>query len=292
MRNVKRAHQFLLWILIIGVFGARILSAFLQERVFDLASQYILLFIPVCIVIFIRKKNPKEILLLNKIKVKSLFWIVILSFLMQPLILFLSNLGMALFGDPNQLLFGDVSRFSFGESIFILAFTPAICEELVFRGIIADYYKRMNFIKAGVMSGVLFGLYHMNPYQFMYTFFIGFFAYIVLRFTKSIIAPIILHMLNNTITICADHFSDVWFPSLQKILGNYQNATSWIFFSLMALLSLVLSFYCLVKILKQNNSEFEENTSEGRNEKIFDVRLLIIIIMFLISSVVFIDAIK
>ncbi len=71
-------------------------------------------------------------------------------------------------------LFDDVveklaSAKSVGELVAVVgvtALTPAICEEVVFRGLLQRNFSRaMSPVRAVVWTGAIFGVYHLNPIQ-------------------------------------------------------------------------------------------------------------------------------
>jgi membrane protease YdiL (CAAX protease family) len=87
------------------------------------------------------------------------------------------------------------------ELLFVLsvaALTPAICEELMFRGLIQKnfslgYGSRKGFI----LSGVIFGLYHLNPFWLVPLVSLGiYFSFLQYR-SKTLLLPIAAHLINN-----------------------------------------------------------------------------------------------
>jgi membrane protease YdiL (CAAX protease family) len=71
-------------------------------------------------------------------------------------------------------LFDDVveklaSAKSIGELIVVVgvvALTPAVCEELVFRGLLQRNFSRsMSAVGTVIWTGAIFGIYHLNPIQ-------------------------------------------------------------------------------------------------------------------------------
>lgn len=77
-----------------------------------------------------------------------------------------------------------------------------VLEEILFRGILLRglLQKGINPAVAIILSSVLFGLAHMNPWQFLGAGILGsIFAFIYYR-TKSLWMCIFLHSLNNTIS--------------------------------------------------------------------------------------------
>ncbi|WP_185850980.1 CPBP family intramembrane glutamic endopeptidase [Blattabacterium cuenoti] len=83
-----------------------------------------------------------------------------------------------------------------------------ICEEVLFRGIILNglLKNKIHPIKAILFSSFLFGLSHMNPWQFVGGFFIGSFIGYIYYTTSSIIDCILLHIFNNTFAILTMFF--------------------------------------------------------------------------------------
>lgn len=88
--------------------------------------------------------------------------------------------------------------------IAAVSITPAICEEFFFRGFVQKSfeYKQKPFT-AILLTSLFFGLYHFNPYGLIPLIAIGFYlGYSVYR-SDSIVVPIILHFLNNFVSIIA-----------------------------------------------------------------------------------------
>jgi membrane protease YdiL (CAAX protease family) len=77
--------------------------------------------------------------------------------------------------------------------------TGPILEEILFRGIILEgFLNRYKPGKAILWSALLFGMFHLNPWQFIPAFMIGLLlGYIYLR-TRSLLPVIFIHILNNS----------------------------------------------------------------------------------------------
>ncbi|WP_185867130.1 CPBP family intramembrane glutamic endopeptidase [Blattabacterium cuenoti] len=83
-----------------------------------------------------------------------------------------------------------------------------ICEEVLFRGIILNgmLKNKIHPIKAILFSSFLFGLTHMNPWQFVGGIIIGSFIGFIYFITSSIIDCILLHIFNNAFAILTMFF--------------------------------------------------------------------------------------
>lgn len=85
--------------------------------------------------------------------------------------------------------------------LFLVALTPALCEETLFRGLIMSGFRRLGMWPAILISGLLFGLAHSSIYRLLPTFFLGVvFGYAVWK-TGSIYAGMICHALNNGLMV-------------------------------------------------------------------------------------------
>jgi len=79
----------------------------------------------------------------------------------------------------------------------VIGVTPAICEELYFRGFALSGLRRFGKWPAVLLSALFFGLAHSSIYRMLPTFFLGLlFAWMVWK-TGSVLCSVIAHALNN-----------------------------------------------------------------------------------------------
>lgn len=79
----------------------------------------------------------------------------------------------------------------------IVAILPAIFEELLFRGIILENTKHLGTLRACLINGLLFSLFHANPMQTGYTFIMGaVWALIAIR-ANSVLPTMLIHLVSN-----------------------------------------------------------------------------------------------
>jgi membrane protease YdiL (CAAX protease family) len=82
-------------------------------------------------------------------------------------------------------------------SILVIAIAPAICEEILHRGILLKAYENRGTMKAIVISGIMFGIFHFDITNLLGPIFLGIlFGYYVVK-TNSIFAAAIAHFMNN-----------------------------------------------------------------------------------------------
>lgn len=81
------------------------------------------------------------------------------------------------------------------------AATPAICEELFFRGMLLSKTQQYISIRSSlILTSLLFAAIHFQPVSFIMLFIIGFYLGITVIITGSIYPAIIIHFINNAIT--------------------------------------------------------------------------------------------
>lgn len=87
-------------------------------------------------------------------------------------------------------------------NLVVLAITPALCEELLFRGYVQRQLERGAGVVGGiVISGIVFGLYHLRLTQAIPLCVLGIYlAWLVWR-TGSLWPAIVVHFINNAMSI-------------------------------------------------------------------------------------------
>lgn len=99
------------------------------------------------------------------------------------------------------LLGGDLST---GFLFFALALTPAICEELLFRGYLQRQTERtFGAVASIVVIGVLFGAYHLRLSQVVPLSLLGIYMGYVVWATGSLWSGFLVHLLNNGFAVAA-----------------------------------------------------------------------------------------
>lgn len=90
-----------------------------------------------------------------------------------------------------------ILRYPIAVTFFVVAVTPAICEELIYRGILYQGYRKSSVWVAVVLSAFLFGIMHMNLNQFSYAFVLGLLFALINEITGSILPSVLLHLYVN-----------------------------------------------------------------------------------------------
>lgn len=113
-------------------------------------------------------------------------------------------------------------------NLLLLAVTPAICEELLFRGYFQRQVGRVVSVRTAILlSGILFGLYHLRLTQALPLSVLGIYlAYVVWR-TDSLVTGIVVHFVYNGLLVLSapylegatDPDAGALFPPYVALLG-------------------------------------------------------------------------
>ena len=90
-----------------------------------------------------------------------------------------------------------MEAYPFPVVFFVIAVTPAVCEELVYRGILYRAYRNSGIGIAIVLTAVMFGVMHGNWNQFIYAFVLGMLFALVNEITGSVLPSVFLHLYIN-----------------------------------------------------------------------------------------------
>ena len=110
-----------------------------------------------------------------------------------------------IFGDLYQIYseqMNSISDDTFTLFLLVSFFAPII-EEILFRGIIQKglINKGVKPRSAIIISALVFGIVHFNPWQFIGAFLLGIVLGVIYFKTKSLLMSIFLHFFNNTIVV-------------------------------------------------------------------------------------------
>jgi membrane protease YdiL (CAAX protease family) len=145
------------------------------------------------------------------------------------------------------------SLLEFGAHHGVLAFitmviAAPVVEELIFRGIILDgLLRKYTALKSILISSLIFGLVHLNPWQFIAGLIIGIFAGWVYYRTRSLSASIIIHMAANLAGFAIRFFVDANSLDSKQGIEYYGNLTNFIAVVIAALATIASCVWYLRK---------------------------------------------
>jgi sodium transport system permease protein len=101
----------------------------------------------------------------------------------------------------RSLIPTDGSRGLLG-TLGLVALTPAICEEALFRGpILRGLRSRLGSLSAALVTGLLFGIFHVEISRILPTAVLGVLLSLIALQTGSILPAMLAHLLNNGVLV-------------------------------------------------------------------------------------------
>ncbi len=159
------------------------------------------------------KGNVKEVYRLKRPTVKNLFAGIILylgffglSYISGDLIerVFPGKLGGA-----TQGVTDITSQAPVFVAFLLIAFLPAVSEELLFRGYLMTAFSgKYKMLPNCVITALLFGVMHLSLPRLLPLVLLGFCNCYAAYKSKSLIVSIIMHLINNSYSVFALYFSD------------------------------------------------------------------------------------
>lgn len=152
-----------------------------------------------------------DFLRIRSVDISTVLWSVLGLVAIYPLIAFSAELN-ALIPAPEVVQKMDKIREDFimellrksniWFNLFAVALTPAICEEILFRGYVQRQIERsMTPVWAIVITGTVFGLYHLSYAQALPLSLIGIYLCWLTWKTGSILPAVVVHFVNNGFSV-------------------------------------------------------------------------------------------
>jgi CAAX protease family protein len=232
-------------------------------------AQYMFILFPAVILVMLQDNNPKETFRLNKPNVPVFIFSIIGIIVIQPFLqVYLYYQNELLFNLPFgkefikqlkdlfDMLESTTNKLVTTESlpefllvIFVIAVTPAICEEFLFRGLV---FKNLEKItppaKAIFFTGFLFALFHFHPFNLIPLAILGIFLTLTVYHSGSIYTAVACHFLNNFMSALAVFIygSD----SLESVGSPGMTSFEQIQFTLLGIISLAIFIGIILMIKK------------------------------------------
>jgi len=139
-----------------------------------------------------------ERLMFKPVRLRTVLWTVLFYILINPLSVLCNMISMQFTGNEMLQSADKMIDMSFPAAFFLIVIYGPVCEEFVFRGLIYGGYRRYcKPLPAIVMSGLMFGLMHLNFNQFCYAFVYGIALALLVEASGSIFMSILFHMMIN-----------------------------------------------------------------------------------------------
>ena len=195
-------------ILVAVIYALLLLSRFIDSTFLSRESQYLsiillqLLVFPIPAYLYIRtrEKGYSKSLRLTPPRLSHLFLLISAILILISGCTLLGLLCGMMNSQPSFTLydtFSSVNDGSVGATMrLILAYglLPAVCEELVFRGILCAEHEKHGILYAATVSALFFAFLHFDPTALPVYLFSGFLLAIVMYVTRSTVAAMVVHL--------------------------------------------------------------------------------------------------
>lgn len=223
MKKIVRSNLYFVLIILleflIPILFRDVYASIPDIRIRLFLSHFMCFIIPASIFIIITRNNPKEILRLNKISLKQLGMIVAIAFLCQPIMMSCSVISAVFFTNNVSTFMAEIQGSSFIVLLLLMAVMPAISEEITIRGIVLSGYDKVSDFKAAFITGIFFGIFHLDLQQFLYAAVLGIILGYVVRITNSILSSMTIHFLINGTSVVIQRVT-------QNLLGSIEKSSS------------------------------------------------------------------
>lgn len=173
-----------------------------------IVSQFLLMLLPT--LWLVRRWHTKEVasyIRLRHLPVQSTLLGALAAAFFFPANVYLSDVFIRSLQIPDELieigeiLFATADIPEFLLLTFALAVTPAICEEVLFRGYAQRTFERTMGWKSVLVVGMVFGLYHMQPLGLISLSGLGILFGYLYYASGSLLPGMAAHFVNNFIVV-------------------------------------------------------------------------------------------
>ena len=209
MRSAGRGNIamlfFLLFFIFYSVVGVPVMMMIYGPSILVISSAvyFVGMFVPIVVYFPLTKQKVTDVIPLAPFGVLNVFYVIVISFCVLPMMYLISYLTSFVF-TPMEMEFGDISLF---VGLFAIGVLPSIFEELWFRGIMFHEYSNGSVRRNALVTGLFFGLIHMNFHQAIYAAAMGILMTYLVYYTRTILAPILMHFIVNSTAVFLLHFS-------------------------------------------------------------------------------------
>ncbi len=163
-----------------------------------------LMLVPTLLAAACRHMDRREIFPLRRIRPVQIALALLMTAAAFPLGSLLNTLSSLIAGNTVEQMSGEIVGSPMWEMVLLIGLAGPFCEELVFRGYLFQNLKRGNrAAAAAILSGLLFGLFHLNFNQFAYAAALGILFALAAEAGGSLWISVLMHQTFNTAEVWA-----------------------------------------------------------------------------------------
>lgn len=223
----------------------------------------------VMLLVFLYYNRNKENKITKKLELKKvLFYIGLacISFVtLYPIVICVDSLISKCGIKINTLPYALTTK-NYFISFISLVIAPAICEELLFRGLIFSGLKKFGKSFSIFTTALMFSIFHMSISQTVYPLLMGMLFSVIMYYEQNIYYCIIAHAVNNFISLTLSYFNI-------NLIFNH-----WTYILLAIVLCALFVATILYFSLKNNKETKKQNLT--KTDKIYLLSIMVIMILF------------
>jgi membrane protease YdiL (CAAX protease family) len=199
------------------------------------------------------------------LRLRTVLQIILFAVLLIPVMTWINMFSLLFSENYVSQELQSASNETFWKNMVFVAVIPAILEEYAVRGVLFHGYRKAGILKGAIVSGLLFGLMHLNFNQFCYAAVLGIIFALLVEATGSIFSSMIAHFIINLnsvilVAVSSDVTSDLQAES-EAVISRSELIQAWTVYTVIAVLFGVLAYGVFVWIMK----------SSGRTEHMYEV---------------------
>lgn len=220
MKKSFRASLYFSIIILVEILAPILLSLIYKKvgisdiKIMLFLNHIVCFIIPAIIFFIITKENIKETLRLNKISINQILILILIAFLSQPIMMACSTISMLFFNNNVSMFFEYIQKTPYIILMMLIAVMPAITEEVTIRGIVLSGFDKMSDFKVALLTGILFGVFHLDGQQFLYAAVLGVILGYAVRITNSLFSSMLIHFIINGTSV-----------TLQQLINKFNSST-------------------------------------------------------------------
>lgn len=248
-----------------------------------LMTQGYLLLAAVIYIVITGKKFARD-LQVRPYKISTFFLSILLLLVASPMATWLNVLSQLFAKNETSGAIYDITQnVPAWLGILIIGCLPGFVEETIYRGILFSAFRKRSVLTGVMVSGLSFGLMHMNFNQIPYAIYLGIVFALLVEATGSLVSSMILHMFFNAWNTAYLYI----LPKVYDFLGQFSAEYAGLdletelartpdkaqllmlleAFAPMAIGGLVLMVLILKAIAKKNGRVFTWESIRGRKEE-------------------------
>ena len=302
MKPIFKVSLYFLIVLVLSIVGPMFVTPVLYKiglvpPLVLMVIHIIFFIVPAIIYIIVTKSNYKKVFSFKKPKGKDVFFSILIAALALPIMTFFSYTSSFFYTNDVALVLDQMRAYPLWLMILVVGVTPAITEEITIRGIALSGFEFKSKNVAAIMTGIMFGILHLNAHQFLYATAMGIILAYVVRATGSIFLSMLIHFLINSWNLIQQRIvsQGITTEDLVHSMDSIKNIPMelkigvFFYYLIFAIVAAFLISYLIRKMEKRNFDitldELDVATRVSyKEERVINVPFIISVIVFIVYT--------